>query len=95
MSPLLNSAAEPKNSLQLSSRGDKKGSGKTDRVRRTDAQITADSAKLLQGQPTITTKFPTVENTQLSRVEKGDLDPFKTPIAPSREVPAFNFIGEL
>ena len=78
--------AEPKDSFQLSSRGAKSG-GKPDKLRRSNAQIAEDSEKLLQGQPRITTQFPTVKNTELSKVGKGD---YETPVAESR--PSFNFI---
>ena len=91
-SPHLSSESEPKNTFQLSSRGDKKG-GKKERVRRTDAQIAADKLKMFQGQPTITMQFPTDKNSQLAAVDKDDLEAQKAPIATSR--PVFNFIGEL
>ena len=85
---LLSQSPEPKDSFQFSSRGAKSG-GKPDRLRRTNAQIAADSARLLDGQPVITSRFPTIKNTQLSRVDKDDLESQKTPVAESRE---FSFI---
>jgi hypothetical protein len=82
-------SAEPKTSFQLSSRGAKSG-GKPDKLRRTNAQIAEDSAKLLQGQPRITTQFVTEKNKHLSKVDIDDLEAQKTPTATTR--PSFNFI---
>ena len=86
---LSQSPSEPKDSFQFSSRGAKSG-GKPDRLRRTNAQIAEDSARLLQGQPTITTQFPTEKNKHLSRVDDTELQ--KEPVAESREVVPFSFL---
>ena len=85
------SPSEPKDSFQFSSRGAKSG-GKPDRLRRTNAQIAEDSARLLDGQPVITSRFPMIKNTQLSRVDNDDLEAQKTPVAQSREVAPFSFL---
>ena len=86
---LLSQSPEPKDSLQVSSR-DYKSGGKKDKFRRTNAQIAEDSARLLQGQPTITTQFPTEKNKHLSRVDDAELQ--KAPVAESREVAPFSFL---
>ena len=86
---LLSQSPEPKDSLQVSSRYYKSG-GKKDRLRRTNAQIAEDSARLLDGQPTITTQFVTEKIKHLSRVDDAELQ--KAPVAESREVVPFSFL---
>ena len=75
----------------ISSRGAKSG-GKPDRLRRTNAQIAEDSARFLDGQPVITSRFPMIKNTQLSRVDKDDLEAQKKTVAESHEVVPFSFL---